>query len=292
MRKNKPYSIIYIQGYGHSGTTILDILLGSSPQSMSGGELMFITRTGIKEEFCSCGDPIGSCSFWSSVMSQWEAKSSLCWTEYKSLRERFEGNKKYLRVLANSILPSAQFKKYVNATELLYDAIFDHCQKPYIIDSSKQSTRPFILSRFAEIQLLHVCRNFTGVLNSEKKNVVLNLDKGIEKASPPKRTLKVLMDWVISNLTGTITTIRFKGQKVHFRHWLNNPEILMDYCPFLTAGFHEQDLKASHMLAGNSIRLKPPQKLHRGTQSKFNRLTRRQLLFGRAIDFLDPFWSK
>ncbi len=104
--------------------------------------------------------------------------------------------------------------------EYLYDAIYDHCGKPLIIDSSKQATRPFALTKFAEVQILHICRNFRGVLNSEKKNVVVDLKDGVEIASPPKRTSKVLLDWFISNLACACTILFFKGHRIHFRQWI------------------------------------------------------------------------
>ena len=76
--------------YGHSGTTILDILLGSSEDAFSCGELTFINRAGLADEFCSCNNRIGQCGFWSPVMKSWSGKSPLSLKDYKKLRNLFD----------------------------------------------------------------------------------------------------------------------------------------------------------------------------------------------------------
>ena len=45
--KNKNITVTYIVGDGHSGSTLLDIIIGSSPNIFSAGELTFITRDSI-----------------------------------------------------------------------------------------------------------------------------------------------------------------------------------------------------------------------------------------------------
>jgi hypothetical protein len=42
--KNKNITVLYIAGDGHSGSTLLDIIIGSSPNIFSAGELTLITR--------------------------------------------------------------------------------------------------------------------------------------------------------------------------------------------------------------------------------------------------------
>jgi hypothetical protein len=225
-------------------------------------------------------------------MKSWSGKSPLSLKDYKKLRNQFEGNSNYLRVLRNQFFPSENFKAYVESTEYLYDAIYDNCGKSLIIDSSKQATRPFALTKFAEVQILHICRNFRGVLNSEKKNVVVDLKEGVESASPPKRTAKVLLDWFISNLACACTIVFFKGSRIHFRRWIVQPESLLKHCKYLEHDFYERELNADHMLAGNKIRLLPNQKLRSTVDTNYQRLTRSQNFIGKTVEILTPFWSK
>ena len=63
-------TVIVVLGSGHSGSTLLDLLLGTQPGLWSAGEV--VQRPGIyrrpdAEESCTCGRPIVDCSFWASV---------------------------------------------------------------------------------------------------------------------------------------------------------------------------------------------------------------------------------
>ncbi len=68
MQKN---TIIYIAGLGHSGSTILDLILGCHSDIVGLGEIMpFIRRkdrTPDLNSTCSCGKKGYDCYFWSEV---------------------------------------------------------------------------------------------------------------------------------------------------------------------------------------------------------------------------------
>ena len=66
-------------GSGHSGSTILDILLGNSARIESVGELL----AGLKRaerEICSCGIEMADCPFWRGVRARVEAEG-IAWDE-------------------------------------------------------------------------------------------------------------------------------------------------------------------------------------------------------------------
>lgn len=46
----KPYEVIYVAGNRHSGSTLLDTIIGSDSEAFSSGELNFICREGISQE--------------------------------------------------------------------------------------------------------------------------------------------------------------------------------------------------------------------------------------------------
>ena len=65
-------SVVYIVGYGRSGSTILDIILGQHADIFSAGELRNLTtRAWQGNEYCSCQSSLQSCPFWSEVMALW-----------------------------------------------------------------------------------------------------------------------------------------------------------------------------------------------------------------------------
>ena len=51
----------------HSGSTLLDILLGSQKNVFSSGELNNISREGLLKEFCSCDKQLSDCELWSEI---------------------------------------------------------------------------------------------------------------------------------------------------------------------------------------------------------------------------------
>jgi len=59
--------IIYICGSGHSGSTLLDLILGSHSQIMSLGEIGQFSRYFRDNESCTCGAFVLQCEFWRAV---------------------------------------------------------------------------------------------------------------------------------------------------------------------------------------------------------------------------------
>jgi hypothetical protein len=66
----RPLPFIYILGAGHSGSTLLTMLLASHPEVTSIGELK-APAIGSSEQYpCSCGKTLATCSFWSALASE------------------------------------------------------------------------------------------------------------------------------------------------------------------------------------------------------------------------------
>ncbi len=85
--------VIYIVSDSHSGSTLLDLILGSHPLIQSVGEVRRIRTKSVSLEsllaynlidevnsnktlitYCSCGLPIDKCNFWSKVIEDYESK--------------------------------------------------------------------------------------------------------------------------------------------------------------------------------------------------------------------------
>ena len=59
------WNLIYITGNGHSGTTLLDMLIGSHSECITLGEIHQLT---LKEGVCACGAiNYKECSFWRDI---------------------------------------------------------------------------------------------------------------------------------------------------------------------------------------------------------------------------------
>ena len=66
-----PFRVLYIGGWGRSGSTLLDRLLGQAEGSFSVGEMRDLWLRGVLENRrCGCGEPFDSCPFWTRGRSR------------------------------------------------------------------------------------------------------------------------------------------------------------------------------------------------------------------------------
>lgn len=60
--------VIYLGGFGRSGSTLLERMLGAVPGWVNVGELVDLPRSVLPDdERCGCGERFSSCAFWSEV---------------------------------------------------------------------------------------------------------------------------------------------------------------------------------------------------------------------------------
>lgn len=87
-------TVIYVAGLGHSGSTLLELLLASHPDVVGLGEvglqvemLLQNDPARIGQEVCSCGIPWRECGFWGELVAKpWSDRQSA----YESVFSRFE----------------------------------------------------------------------------------------------------------------------------------------------------------------------------------------------------------
>ncbi len=61
--------LIYIGGYGHSGSTLLEYLLTGCTELVACGEVASVVRDRLKKQQCTCGRRSQACPIWSQVLS-------------------------------------------------------------------------------------------------------------------------------------------------------------------------------------------------------------------------------
>ncbi len=282
--------IIYIAGNGHSGSTLLDIMLGSIPQAFSAGELTFVTRKSIFDEYCSCGEQIKDCAIWTQIIAQWLANSPISYEEHCQLRLRFESNKASLRSLKNCFYSSRAFQKYVLSTRCLFEAIQQVTGVDTIIDSSKSPQRIAVLRKVGDLRVVHLCRNFTGVLNSGKSSSKKDMKAGIEADNPEKPTHRVVFNWILINILSSIFCLFVSSVKIKYKAFIQTPETLDKIDPIFKNITQYAPYHASHMLAGNKIRLQGKLKIDQNLGFTYGRLTESQKKLGKLIEIFFWYW--
>src|SRR5215218_1700745 len=126
---------LYVMGRGHSGSTILDILLGGGAAVESVGELVSGLRRYDGKERCACGRPMRGCPFWAEVRRRFEAEGHL-WEDL--VRESGA-------------------------------AISAAAGKPHVLDSNKETARGlFLLKYLPEARVVHLVRDPRGIAQSHR----------------------------------------------------------------------------------------------------------------------------
>jgi hypothetical protein len=64
--------LVYIGGYGHSGSTLLEYLLAASPKVVACGEVASVLRERGRKGKCTCGRQVTLCPVWGSLLASTE----------------------------------------------------------------------------------------------------------------------------------------------------------------------------------------------------------------------------
>ena len=185
-----PVKVVKITGLGRSGSTILDVVLGTHPQIESVGEVGNIVRNGwisreslrgipkdkLRVPICTCGKrldvlyvdtPDEACPFWSSVRREWVERTDGDSIEsYPKLQNDFELKRRWPRLLYEKRRPSAPFRSYARLTRTFFQSIRAVSGKPIIVDSAMVPVRALALGMIPGIDLyvVHLVRDGRGVM--------------------------------------------------------------------------------------------------------------------------------
>jgi hypothetical protein len=165
MKHEKPIKVLYIAGWGRSGSTILSNILGQIDGYCSVGEIRYLwDRSLIADRQCGCGRPFSRCPLWREVLEEaFGGPTGIDPQEIMALRQKgvrtrhaplmlLPGNRARLR---------RRLDKYLAALTKLYRAIQTVTGGDVIVDSSKFPTYAYALGLIDEIDLsiVHLVRD-------------------------------------------------------------------------------------------------------------------------------------
>ncbi|MBA2575502.1 MAG: sulfotransferase [Euzebyaceae bacterium] len=169
--------ILYIGGWGRSGSTLLDRMVGQVPGFVSVGELRDIWQRGwVENRLCGCGAPFHDCPFWTKVGQEafggWEQADP---EEMARLRYAVDRpwHLPYLLRPSLSAGYRRRARRYVDGLDRLYRAILSVSGAQVLIDSSKIPTYALLLRQLesVDLRILHLVRDSRGVVFSWQKQV-------------------------------------------------------------------------------------------------------------------------
>lgn len=262
MKKSHEIDLIYIAGYGRSGSTLADILIGNFSGHFSGGEISFFALNGIiNNEFCSCGSKVHDCPFWKNVMIQWQSSMKLSITNYHDIYFKYLRNKRMFSFFYRIYFPDNQFKNFLADTQLLYAILSKECGGKVIIDSSKSPYRLFLLKKLGlKIRVIHLVRSLRGVLYATSKSIPKNLEQGVESELMPRNKWRVMLTWLIANFWISFLSRGLETYRISYEKLIKEPTYALQ--GFLV--FHERDYQRfkaggpffpEHLVAGGRVRM-------------------------------------
>lgn len=262
-KSNNGPMLVYIASDVRSGSTLLDLMLGSHPMIESVGEIQFLTdhfnKTGTGYSWdwkCTCGKSFKCCFYWTEVeeLVKQETGKSICLLEtwvkrqgqcfffslFSSRMIRFFGNK--LLALKHRITAASNCWKIVDALKLTTG-------KNIIVDSSKtaEQFRFLYFWRPSSMRMIYLVRDGRGVVFSK----ISRVGDSARKASK---------NWVLENLKIIIMkTILPKNQSIFIKYedFCSDPQReMMRIYSFLQIPFIESRLSKSdrHNVCGSPHR--------------------------------------
>lgn len=267
MSEDQPKSIkvIYVMGPGHTGSTILDIVLGYHQDIEGVGELNKIHRLGWSKGLdrkCACGATIPDCPFWSHVRERWtDLTSSDEILDYVVLQNRYENSRRgWLWLLGNTVKPSRKFLDYASKTTALYRAILAESGRAVVVDSSLVPRRGYALSLMpgVDLRLIHYVRDGRGIIWSLKR-------PGRKKK--PQSAWRTIYYWLSANAQSAVVYGRVRKTNrrlIRYEDFVTNtPRVLteisslvdLDMTQLTTHMGNGKLIKARHTAHGNRVRM-------------------------------------
>lgn len=200
--QESPLRLGYIAGYGRSGSTLLDILLGQHPMLLGVGELANLSkRVWVNNEYCSCGARVRDCAFWGEVVHRFTGRlGAEALGTYARLQRRYESLAVFGRF--GRLGRETAFADYRAHTEALLAILTEVSGKPVVIDSTKLPGRALSLAAMPgiDMRLIHLVRDGRGVAWSMHKAYAKDERSGIERPLSRRSVPRTAIRWAMVNL--------------------------------------------------------------------------------------------
>jgi len=171
--------VLYIGGYGRSGSTLLVQLLGQIEGFHSVGEMWNIWQQCFTEnQLCGCGKPFRECPFWGAAVEEaFGGFDQLDLAEINYLAKLMRSPQYLLPIVYPALRTPAQrenIKLYQSYLKRLYAAIQSISGSRVIVDSSKGPRYAMLLNEIPEtdLRVVHLVRDSRGVAYSWQKKRV------------------------------------------------------------------------------------------------------------------------
>lgn len=266
-----PIKVLYVAGWGRSGSTILSNILGEIPGFFSTGEINNLWQRGlIENKLCGCQRPFLECDCWSAIINQaFGGVDQIDPYQIKKYATLLTNTDLFLRWFSgNEKRFATKYQDYLPILQRLYSATQSVSGCNFIVDSSKNPTHGYILSQTPDIDLyvIHLIRSPYGVAHSLMKKKVYDDDLRqpiyMEQHGPLRSTL-IWSTWNL--LIERLWQRNDRYLRVRYEDLLHSPQLtirnILQFCqvenaklPFVSE--HDVCLGMNHNVSGNPSRFK------------------------------------
>lgn len=212
--------VLYIAGWGRSGTTILDNILGSYESVFTTGELYYLWRRGLSEgRRCGCRKRLAGCAVWREILEVAYPGGGGLRPKQTAERQRRIARVRDTRRLARPEL-SDDAAAYRDEMGRLYRAIGEVTGAKLIVDSSKTPSGAAVLGQIPGIRstLLHMVRDPRAVAHSWMRPKALT-DVRVARNMRQHSAAESTTHWVTWNLLiESLAKATFAGRSRRLRY--------------------------------------------------------------------------
>lgn len=266
--------VLFIAGAGRSGSTLAERVLARLPGMAALGEVRYVwDRAVLDNQSCGCGLPFADCPFWTEVgrsaFGRWDPGLA---RRIVATRDEYDRARHVPALLLRpERVPWAHsVRQYADAMAAIYRSAAAVAGVPWVIDSSKHVSLPYILSLAPGVDLtvLHVVRDPRGVAYSWSKDVVRPEITDRVEYMPRYGIASVARTWLVHN--GAVAPVGRRGVRVcrvRYEDFVTRPDHAVRAVAGLT-GLQvpaplaedlrrgEVDLGVDHTVAGNPLRFR------------------------------------
>ena len=273
METRERTKVLYIAGFGRSGSTLLGNVLGQVEGFVSVGEVRQVWEYGlVQNKTCGCGEPFSECELWRPVVD--EAFGGAGGVDPRKMVRLREGwaRTKHIPLMLTS--PGRRFverrlAEYLDALGRLYRAVGTVSGSRVIVDSSKFPSYGCALGMVPSVDLyvLHLVRDPRAVAYSWQRKR-LQPDPQNPECMPLRGPAESSTRWTARNLAVEAIKRRPSGARhllLRYEDFASEPRKAVgralelvgeETAPRPHVGAHAVELGANHNVWGNPGRFR------------------------------------
>ena len=199
-----PVKVVFVSSWSRSGSTLLDLLLGSLAGFWSAGEIRYLWDRGVVEDqLCGCGRTFGACPIWSAVREE-----AFGGRRHFDVEETLRGREQHRRRAPWRLLSPGGGRaphgdgRYASILARIYPALREVTGARVVVDSSKYASHGLALAAIPEVELhvVHLVRDPRAVAWSWQRIKPMPEVHWTRASMPVKSPSRSALFWMLENL--------------------------------------------------------------------------------------------